>query len=148
MDVAARTRLGTVQIAVRVDPDGAAGAVDLTQACERSQGDRVVTTQHDRNEIVPRRARNELGDPLRGFLDLGQKAGALVPGLRCLRHRSLDVSQIHVLVPQLVEAGSQTGIPDRGRTHVNATATGPQVEIRADDGDFSSKRLRNHGKQG
>ena len=102
--VAGRARLRTVQIPVRVEPDRAARAVLLAQAREGSQGDRVVTTEHDGNEPVARCTPHELRDPLRGLLDLGQKAGMLVSGLRCFCDSSFDVSQVHVLVSELGEA--------------------------------------------
>ena len=108
----------------------------------------MVTTQHNRKEAVACRAPYELGDSLGRFLDLGKKTGVLVTDVRCFWDRSLDVSQVDILVAELPETRRQPCVANRGRAHVNATTPRAQVERRTDHGDFSAGRLKRHGQQG
>src|SRR5439155_27380881 len=105
VNVPAWARLWTVQIPVRIDPDHTSRTVDVMQARERPQGNRVVTAEHDREEPVTRSVRDEPRDPLGRLLDLRKEAGLLVPGLGRLGHRRFDVSEIDELVTELVEPG-------------------------------------------
>ena len=48
VDVSARRRLGPVQVAVRVEPEHAAGATGASHPAERAQRDRVIAAEHQR----------------------------------------------------------------------------------------------------
>ena len=54
VDVAARRRLGPVQVAVRVEPEHAAGAARAGEAAERAERDRVVAAEHERQVALRR----------------------------------------------------------------------------------------------
>ena len=120
-----------------VDPDRPAGAVHLAEPAERPQRHRMVSAEHDRNEAVPRRVADELGDVPARLLDLREEAGLLVHDRRRLRDRSADVAPVDVLVAELDDPRGEAGVPNRGRTHVNTATPGAQIEGRADDGDFA-----------
>ncbi len=108
----------------------------------------MVTTEDNRKESVARRTPYELGDPLGRFLDLREKAGVLVTGVRGLCDRRLDVAQVHVLVAEVPETRCQPRVANRRRTHVNATTPGAEVERGTYDGDFAAGWLKRHGEQG
>ena len=58
--VSTRRRLGSVEVAVRVDPDDAARAVHRRHADERAERDRVVAAEHERQLVRPPRVGDEL----------------------------------------------------------------------------------------
>ena len=139
---------GTVQIAVRVDPDRAARPV---HSCRPDSVPRLTEwSPPSTTGTNPSRAaaRNELGDPVGRVLDLREKAGVLVTGVGCLCDRGLDVAQVHVVVAELPETRCQPRVANRRRTHVNAATTGAEVERGTDHCDFATWWLKRHGEQG
>src|SRR5262249_52717808 len=136
VDVAARARLGAVEVAVRVEPDDAAEALGTTEPAERPERDRVVAAEDERDRAVMGRLGNEFGDVAAGLPGLGEEPRMLVPGVDRFRHGGADVPTVVHLVSEPLDSVVQAGVADRGRAHVHASAPGAQVESGADDCDF------------
>ena len=142
MDVPARAGLGRVDVAVRVDPEHAAGAVHRRKAAERAERDGVVAAEHERDRAGARLLDHLRRDPGAGRLDLGQEPRPLVLHRRRLRHRGLDVPVVAHRVAEAREALLEPGVADGRRPHVDAAPALPEVERRADDGDLACRAHR------
>ena len=125
--------LGCVQVAVGVDPEHPADAARACQPAERAEGDRVVAAEHERERVLLQREPDEPRDASTRCLDLRQVARRRVRVLRRLLHRRLDVPPIEYVVADPAEPVVETRVANRGRAHVDAAATGPEVESGTDD---------------
>ena len=79
----------------------------------------MVSSQDDREEVLPDCALDQPRDSLAGVLDLREEARLLVADCGRLGHRRLDVAQIDVLVAEIGDPSGQARVPNRRRTHVN-----------------------------
>src|SRR5438034_7430104 len=147
VDISARARLRAVQVAVRVEPEDAARAVDAAQAPERAQRDRVVAAEDDRDRPAPGRLRDEVGDVTAGFLDLGQEPRVLVTGLDRLGDRRADVAPVVVGVAEALDPPVEPGIAGCRWPHVDAAPARAEIESGADDGRLAAW-LHLHAGQG
>ncbi len=86
--VPGRARLGRVEIAVRVDPDHAAGLPRRGgEAGERADRDRVVAAEHERPRAFAHGLLDQRRERRAGLEDLGEEARALVYERESLGYR-------------------------------------------------------------
>ena len=93
----------------------------------------MVAAEHEREAFGFPRAAHGGGDALTGAFDLGEKSRARVAFLRCFGDLRRDVAVVDHLAPERREPVGETGIADRGGTHVDAAASRAEVEGSADD---------------
>ena len=148
VDVSARRGLRRVQIAVRVDPDDAAGPVRLRHSDERSQRNRMVTAEHERCLTPQPRLLDELRDAVAQREDLRQEARRVIVDRERLRNRRLDVAEI---VRHDAEGFRkmlrELRVANRRRAHVDAAPAGAEIERGADQSHVPLGRLRAHGRK-
>ena len=143
--VSARRGLRRVQVAVRVDPDDAAGPVHRRHSDERAERDRVVTAEHERCLTSQARLLDELRDAIAQREDLRQEARAIVSHRRRLGYRRLDVAEIvGVDAERVREMLLEPRVANRRGAHVNPAAAGSEVERRADERNLAVGRLHAH----
>ena len=118
---------------MRVEPEHAADAARTREPAERSQRDRVVAAEHERQRALLEREADEPGDAATGRLDLRQVARARVRLLGRLLHGRLDVAPVEDVVADPVEPVVEARVADRGRAHVDASAARAEVERGSDD---------------
>ena len=149
MHVAARRRLGRVQVAVRVDPDDAARPVRRRHADERPERDRVVAAEHERRRAGARvRAATSFATWSHSSRICGRKRARSSPdavdsatGASTLpRSLGLDAERRREML-------RQPGVADRRRPHVDAAPAGAEVERGADQGHVPLGRLHAHGSK-
>ena len=128
-------RLRTVEIAVRVEPEHTARPVRGREASERAERGRVVPAKYKRELPFLQRAADHAGDALAGLLDRAEETRALVPLVGRLGDRHRHVAVVDHLAPERAEPLGETGVADRGRAHVDATAARTEVERRTDHRD-------------
>ena len=105
----------------------------------------MVAAEHERRPSAARRSGDELRHLVAERKDLVQEARPLVARLGRLRDRRDDVPEVDRLnAERLLQMLLQSRVPDRRRTHVDATASRPEVERRADQGDLPVPRLQAH----
>jgi hypothetical protein len=80
------------------------------------------------------RALHERRDSLTGPLDLAEEAGSLVTCGDGFGDRSLHVAPVDAVAIELANSRIELRVADRGRTHVDPTTAGPEVEGGADHG--------------
>ena len=119
-----------------VDPEDTSDAACPGEAAERAERDRVVAAEDERQRVLIEREADEPCDPAAGRLDLGEVARALVGVLGRLEHGRLDVAPVEHVVAELAQPVVETGVADRGRPHVDAAASRPEIERGADDRDL------------
>ena len=135
VDVSARTRLRSVEVAVCVEPEDRARAVDARQPADAPERNRVVSAENERERSVADGVFDEAGDLGARFLDRLEEADALAADLRGLGDRGGDVAEVDVLASQSLDALLEPCVADRGGSHVDAAAARPEVEGGADHGD-------------
>ena len=132
---------------MRVDPDDATRPVRGGHACERAERDRVIAAQNERDLSAQPRLFDELRDAVAERENLRQEARAPIVYRKRLRDRRLDVAEI---VRHDAERRSkmlrELGVANRRRPHVDATATGAEIERGADQG-HTPLRLHAHGRK-
>src|SRR5207253_8432809 len=77
VDVPRRRGLRAVEVTMGVEPEHPTRTFRLGKTAERSEGDRVVATEDERQEAALDRTRHQFCDPLARLLDLRQEARAL-----------------------------------------------------------------------
>ena len=92
--VPARARRRGIDVRVRVDPEHAADSVHGREPAQRSQRDRVIAAENERERTARGHLRNTRRDELAGVVDLRQEAGALVAERCRLGHRRRDVALV------------------------------------------------------
>ena len=104
----------------------------------------MVAAQDDGDVAVACSLRDLPRNPLASLLDLHEEARTRVARRGRLRNRRLDVAPVKAFETEPREAVVQTRIANRGRAHVDATASGAQVERSPDDCELSFP----HGGEG
>jgi hypothetical protein len=135
VNVPGGARLGSVQIAVGVDPQHTAGLRAVDETAERAERDRMVAAEDERHPPFVPRSSDLFGDPFAGTQDLAEVARPSVTDRRGLRDRGLHVPQIGAVAPQLTDPRLQLRIADRRGAHVHTPPAGTEIERRADDRD-------------
>ena len=143
--VPARRGVRAVEIAVRVDPEHAARAVEPREPPERAERHRVVAAEHERPVAVLERTDDELCDLLARLLDLRQEPRLLVAVGDGLGDGSPDVALVHRGHADLVEPRLEPRVADRRRPHVDAAAALAEIEWRTDDRNRALVGLSAHG---
>jgi hypothetical protein len=137
VDVAARRRLGGVEVAVRVEPDDAEVAVP-GQTRGGPDGDGVIPAEHERELAVGDGLRDRLREApadrprlveeLRAALD-----GFARVGVAFLRSRNREVPAVRARESHPLQLVGQAGVPDRRGPHVHAAPVRAEVHRHADD---------------
>ena len=107
---------------MRVEPEHAARATHAGKAAERSERDRVVAPEDERQVPALDGTCDELRDPLAGLLDLRQETRTLVADRACLGNGGHDVAPVLAAPPELRDLRVEAGVANRGRAHVDARA--------------------------
>ena len=130
---------------MRVDPDDAARPMHGGHADERSERDRVVAPEHERELAGARCRADELRHLVAQLEDLREIAGAFVTASERLGDRRVDVAVIVRHDAELLgEMLRQAGVTDRRRPHVDAAPALPEIERSADQCHFAARRLHGH----
>jgi hypothetical protein len=95
----------------------------------------VVAAEHEWKPPLPVCRSDEVCHPAAREQDLAQVPDALVSDRRRLGDRCLDVAEVDIRAPELLDPRLEPGVPDRGRPHVDAAPARAEVERRADHGD-------------
>src|SRR5262249_16406688 len=109
--------------------------VITSHARDRAHRDRVVAAEDDGNPALARDGVDLVAQRLARRQDLAQVLEATIPGALGFRDRHLQVAGVFDLMAQLADAIVDVGQAERGRAHVDAAATGSQIERHADEGD-------------
>ena len=125
---------GVFMSRVRVDPEHAADAVGPREAAERADRDRVVAAEDERQGALLERQADESRHAVARGLDLGQvprraSASSVASGT------GLHVAPVEHLAAEAAKTLLDACVPDRGGTHVDAAASGAEVECGADHRD-------------
>ena len=118
---------------MRVEPEHAPGATHTGKAAERSERDRVVASEDERQVPALDGTCHELSDPLAGLLDLRQEARVLIADRACLGNGGHDVAPVLAAPPELRDLRVEARVPNRRGPHVDAPPAGTEIERRADD---------------
>ena len=130
-----------------VDPDDAARlAGRCAQPRERAERDRVVAAQHERQRPLRDDVPDERRERGARLEDLGEEARALVADRERLGLGHDEVAPVDDAAAERRQPLLETGVADRGRSHVHAASTLSEVERRADDGHGPGRR--GHGTGG
>jgi hypothetical protein len=120
---------------VRIDPDQtdflAALAKDLGHARYCPGRHRVIAAQHQRDLAGLHNILHDAGEFRAAFGNLREILGVLRTGWSALRLGDGDISQILHLVTERFELRVQPRQAKSGRAHIDASASGAQVEGRA-----------------
>ena len=134
VDVPARRGLGAVQVAVRIEPEHAAGPGRRRHPADRPDRDRVIAAEDQRDEPAGARPRDERCDALAGALDRRQVAGVRIAGVGRLGDVDLDVAPVDADAPEPRDPLLEAGVADRRGPHVHPTPPGPEIQPSADHG--------------
>jgi hypothetical protein len=119
---------------VSVDPEHAARPGGAREAAERAECDRVVPAENERQPALVMRVLDQLSDTTTRGQDVAEKPNALVTHVRRLGDSGLNVPEVDALAAELLDAGRETLVTDRGGSHVHAAAARPEIEGSADHG--------------
>ena len=132
VDVSARRRLGRVEVAVRVQPEDAAGA-GSGQPAQCADRDRVVAAEDERHQARTSSRLDLARDPDAGLEDRVEVpclVGAAVACLREARRRRSRDPRPRCRRARVGRSARHSGSP---RTHVDASATRAEIERGSDD---------------
>ena len=144
VDVSGRRGLGTVEVAVRVEPEDPAGPLCAREPAERSERDGVVAAEHEGQSVALHRAHDQVGDPRTRLLDLREEAHPLVSDGAGLGDGRPDVAPVLTAPPESLYPRLQPRVPDRRGAHVDAAPAGSEIERGADHRDPLRVFRRSH----
>src|SRR4029450_9875872 len=105
------------------------------EASERAERDGVVAAEHEWELPILARSADDGGDALTRLLDRAEETGLLVALVGRLGDRHRQVPEVDHLAPERREAFGEARVPDRGGSHVDASASCAEVERRTDHRD-------------
>lgn len=138
VNVAARGRLGRVEIPVGVEPEDGAGPVHGSEPAECPERHRVIPAEHERKPALAGRSGNQPGQLLAGRSDRVQVVRTRVAGADRLSDRGGYVPAVAATVPERLDPLGQPCVADRRRAHVHAAAPGrSEIERHSDHSDVA-----------